>query len=481
MLPECRLQEHLYPVPKFEIEKDNVENFVEELVKYHEQFHDCFVRSETRGSFFDYMTGQFSHLERKSIEPIAVNVKGTGSVRSMQRAVSDAVWHEDKMLHKHQEMVCKEMGNQEGAVIFDESGVVKKGKESAGVGRQYCGCVGKVENSQVGVFMGYTSPAGYCLLDKRLFIPEKWFEDDYEERRDKCGIPEDITFKSKPQLAVEMFRDVVERNALPFKYVLADTLYGNSPEFIDAIDSCVGKIYMVSVPYNIPFWLRPPVVRQETYQYNGEIRSKSVLAENTKAPLSALDFAKNLNNSFWYRRTVSEGTKGPVEYEFTKRSVTLAKDGLPWKNVWLIIRRTIGENPDYSFYISNAPVSTRLKTFVWLSGLRWAIEQCFEECKSELGMDHYEVRKYDGWNRHMLTTMLAHFFLWHIKIELKEDAPAITLPQIRLLLKAVLPMKNFSVKEMIDLVAWIQLKNHKAYLSHRKKKRGENNEEVLAA
>ena len=117
-----------------------------------------------------------------------------------------------------------------------------------------------------------------------------------------------------------------------------------------------------------------------------------------------------------------EGTKGPIEYEFTKRRIILSNNGLPQKTLWLIIRRTIEEKPVYNYYLSNAPTSSRLSLFVWLSGIRWAIEQCFEETKSELGMDHYEVRKYKGWHHHMLTSMLAHFFLWHLKIRLGKKS-----------------------------------------------------------
>src|SRR5215472_6605080 len=120
--------------------------------------------------------------------------------------------------------------------------------------------------------------------------------------------------------------------------------------------------------------------------------------------------------SSWYRRKVSEGTKGPMTYEFARQRVTLCKEGLPDRTVWLVIKRTLGAEPSYTSAISNAPASTPLRTFVWLSGLRWAVEQCFEEGKTELGMDHYEVRKYAGWHHHMLTTMLAHFFLWHLKL-----------------------------------------------------------------
>jgi hypothetical protein len=129
-------------------------------------------------------------------------------------------------------------------------------------------------------------------------------------------------------------------------------------------------------------------------------------------------------------------------------------------------------NHTYYYYISNAPSSTRLGTFVWLSGIRWAIEQCFEETKTELGMDHYEVRKYSGWNHHMLMCMLSHFFLWHLIIKLgKKKAPAITLSQLRILLEVVLPLRTFSTEDAIKLVRWIQIKNHAAYLSHRNKKR----------
>ena len=132
--------------------------------------------------------------------------------------------------------------------------------------------------------------------------------------------------------------------------------------------------------------------------------------------------AKNINNYFWYRREISEGIKRPIVYEFTRRRVILAALGLPQKEVCLLIRRTVDGPENYSYFISNAPTSTNLKTLVWLSGMRWAIEQCFEETKTELGMAHYEVRKYMGWHHHILTCMLAHFFLWHLKIRMGKKS-----------------------------------------------------------
>ena len=421
MLPEIRNQEFLFDVPKFNIEKGDVEDFIHELKGFHEVFSECFHRSESRDHLFKYMVGQFSELERKSIEPIALNVED-GNVRPMQRFISDAEWDDDKILNKYHNIVNEDMGTANGVLIFDESGFIKKGNDSIGVSRQYCGSIGKVENCQVGVFTAYASPYGYSLLDKRLFIPQKWFSDEYRIRRKKCNLPEDIEFKTKPQLAVDMFTNIVEEGIVPFKYVVADSLYGTSQEFIKAVESCVGVIYFVEVPADTRCWLKQPITREKEYKYKGEIRSRTVLEKTEKKPITVSTLATNLNDYFWYRRKVSEGTKGPIEYEFTKRRIILSNNGLPQKTVCLIIRRTIEDQPVYKYYLSNAPTSDRLSLFVWLSGIRWSIEQCFEETKSELGMDHYEVRKYRGWHHHILTCILAHFFLWHLKIRLGKKS-----------------------------------------------------------
>lgn len=420
MLPRCRTEGDPYAVPRLDLSTEDLGDFMNELRGFHEQFRDCFSRSEPRENFFRYMVGQFCELERKSIEPIALAVEHA-DVRCLQRFVSEVWWDEEKMLAKHRSMVSEDMGDAGGVLIFDETSFPKKGEDSVGVARQYCGALGKVDNCQVGVFMGYASPHGYALLNKRLFIPEKWFTEAYADRRKKCELPAGVRFKTKPQLAVEMFEDLRQQEAVPFKYVAADTVYGTSPEFIEAVEGCTGVTYLVEVPSDTLCWLRHPVMTKRQYRYRGEIRIKDIL-DGAKKPISVEAFAKNLNDFYWYRRKVSEGTKGPIEYEFTKRRVVLSKEGLVDKTAWLVVKRALGDDLKYSYYISNAPVSTRLKTFVWLSGIRWAIEQCFEETKTELGMDHYEVRKYAGWNHHILTCMLGHFFLWHLKIRLGKKS-----------------------------------------------------------
>ena len=423
MLPACRTAGEGFAIPAFDLVPSDVEGFMEELWAFQSTFHDCFARSEPRAHFFDYMVGQFSKLERKSIEPMALQVEG-GTIRGLQRFISDVHWDEEQMRWNYHQLVADELGDPEGVLMFDETGFVKKGADSVGVARQYCGPLGKVENCQVGVFAGYASRQGYALVDKRLFLPEAWWTDAYATRRTKCHVPDTLTFQSKPQLAAAMLHNIVREGLLPFKYVVADCLYGNSPDFLDAVDACVGVTTFVAVPSETRCWLQRPQTQDRTYTYKGDVHAKRVVVA-PNAPSSVAALAASLPASRWYQRTVSEGTKGPIVYAFARQRVTLCKEGLPDRTVWLVIKRTVGPNPVYSYYISNAPASTPWRTFVWLSGVRWAIEQCFEEGKTELGMAHYEVRKYPGWHHHMLTTMLAHFFLWHLKLRLgkKSSSP----------------------------------------------------------
>jgi SRSO17 transposase len=415
MLPACRTEGEPFAIPQFALTRSDIDTFMEELHGFHTAFRDCFARQEPREQFFNYMVGQFSTSERKSIEPMALRVEG-GNVRAMQRLVSDALWDEDAMLQTYHRLLQEEMGEPDGVLIVDETGFPKKGADSAGVARQYCGSLGKVENSQVGVFTAYASRQGYALVDKRLFLPEVWFTDAYQARRTKCKVPDEVAWQSKPQLAAAMVQALHHAGGLPFKYIVADCLYGNSPDFWAACEACVGTVAFVATPADTRGWPQPLATTTHTYTYKGEQRTKRVAVTPAKAPCTVAALAQTIHPTFWSQRTVSEGTKGPITYEFTRKRIVLCKDGQPAMAVWLLIKRTRGADPQYWYYLSNAPMSAPLRLFVWLSGVRWAIEQCFEETKTELGMDHYEVRKYTGWHHHMLTCMLAHFFLWHLQL-----------------------------------------------------------------
>jgi SRSO17 transposase len=469
MLPAYRTAGEPFAIPQFALTRSDLDTFMDELRGFHTAFRGCFARQEPRDQFFNYMVGQFSPLERKSIEPMALQVEG-GKVRAMQRLVSDALWDEEVMLETYHRLLQDEMGAPDGVLIIDETGFAKKGQDSVGVARQYCGSLGKVENCQVGVFAAYASRQGYALVDKRLFLPEPWFTDAYQARRTKGKMPDEVAWQSKPQLAAAMVQNLYRAGVLPFKYIVADCLYGNSPDFWEACAACIGTVAFVATPADTRCWLQPLATTTHTYTYKGEQRTKRIAAAPATAPCTVAALAQAIPATFWYRRTVSEGTKGPITYEFARKRIMLCKEGQPTTAVWLLIKRTLGAHPRYWYYLSTAPMSAPLRLFVWLSGVRWAIEQCFEETKTELGMDHYEVRKYPGWHHHMLTCMLAHFFLWHLQLRLEKKAPALTVSQVRRLLEVVLPLKVFQADEVLRYVAGMQQRHHRAYLSHRKRR-----------
>jgi SRSO17 transposase len=203
MLPACRTADDEFALPTFDLTPRDVAEFIDELQEFQGLFHDCFPRSEPRAHFFDDMVGQCSPLERKSIEPMALRVSG-GSGRGLQRFLSEVPWDEEHMRWTYPQLVADALGAPEGVLMFDETGFGKKGTDSVGVARQYCGTLGKVEHCQVRVCAGYASRKGYALVAKSLFLPEAWFTDAYAARRTKCQVPPALTWQSKPQFAAAM-------------------------------------------------------------------------------------------------------------------------------------------------------------------------------------------------------------------------------------------------------------------------------------
>jgi SRSO17 transposase len=223
MLPACRTGGEGFAIPTFALVPSDVEGFMEELWAFQSIFHAGFARSEPRAHFFDDMVGQCSKLERKSIEPMALQGEG-GTIRGLQRCVRDVLWDEAQRRWNYPQLVAEEMGEPDGVLMFDESGFVKKGNGSVGVARQYCGTLGKVEHGQGGGFAAYASRQGYALVDKRLFLPDAWLTAAYAAQRTKGHLPNELCFQSKPQLAATMLQALAHEGLLPFKYVVADCL-----------------------------------------------------------------------------------------------------------------------------------------------------------------------------------------------------------------------------------------------------------------
>lgn len=415
MVTTVQADEHLYPIPKFDLDKEDIQNFSKQLKGFHEQFLDCFQRSESREHFYNYMAGQFSQLKRKSIEPIALAMQD-GNVRAMQRFVSDTKWYENNIISKYRSLVDEDLGSSNGVLIVDEVGFPKKGRDSAGVARQPCPPDKNLVSCQVGVFAAYASEHGYALVDKRLFMPEQWFSSDYQELRLKCMLPEDLVFKTRPLLAADMIRAIAAEKKLPFKYVVAGSVSETGPEFIKTVEALPDITYLIPVSRDTQCRLKKPVSIAELSPWNRKTLPQPLADEVENKSLAMGDLAESINDYFWYRISIHEGARGPAVYEFTRCQVMVSFGELPRKTMWLLVQRTLGKNPKYRFFLANTSTGARFKTLVWLSGMPWAIEQCIAEGNANLGMSHYEMRKFKGWHHHILTCMLAHFFLWHLKI-----------------------------------------------------------------
>lgn len=450
----------LKPQPsELELNPKQIADFEKQLISYHSIYSPLFYRKEQRDWSLKYMQGLYLNLPRKSIEPIALNVEG-GNVRQMQHFIGFGKWDDDPFIEEHQSLVAKELGSDDGVLIVDESDFPKKGDESVGVARQYCGVLGKIANCQAGVFVGYASEKGHALLDRKLYMPEKWFADEFEEKRKKCGVPDDLNFKKKTELAWEMLEPIIDNQTLPFSYILFDDDYGKAPWLLDKIDA-KNKYYFADVPKSTQIFVRRNLL-------NGKELNLTSETELETEPRTLEKIMELLEQSLWFTATVKEGTKGPIMAEFVCFRAFAVREKSVGPEIWVIIRRTLDEKAKCKFFLSNAPADTPKKTFVHLSGMRWPIETIFEEGKGEIGMDHYETRSWTGWHHHMTLCMLAHYFLVRLKNNLKEDAPALTLPQTRLLLKAILPQKEFNVASALELVAYYQKRNYAAWLSHRK-------------
>jgi len=383
-----------------QIEGEVVGQLADELVVFHEFFRDCFKRSEQRLLSQCYLNGLLSDIPHKTCEKIALTFLGPEAVRCQQNFLSRYLWDDERMLQRHQRLLSEAIGEEDGMLNVDSSEIAKKGTESVGVTRQYCGSLGKVENCQSGVFAGYSSRIGYGLVGRRLFVPEVWFTDAYAERRNKCRIPEDLQFQSKIRIALNLLEEQIRSGLLGTRWIGCDSFFGTSKWFRDTVAGW-GKLYLAEIRSNILVWpAGDPAEKQQA-----QMVSQIAKSESTK----------------WDRVILAEGSKGPIVADVSVQRVRENDEkGRAGKEMWLIIRRFDGGKVKY--YLSNAPKDISHEELKRALLMRWPIEQCFEDGKRYLGMDHYEHRTWHSWHRHMLYVFLAQLFLLRMRLALKKNS-----------------------------------------------------------
>ena len=402
--------------PGMKLTEKDIELIAEELVQFHEQFHGCFGRKEHHRLGLAYISGLLSNKEAKSVEPIALEFLDKNSVRPLQQFMKTHRWDHEAMERSHQTFLSQSISSSEGMVTVDSSEFAKKGKESVGVARQYCGSLGKVDNCQSGVFVGYSSEKGYGLLTSRLYMPKSWFTKEQEERRKYNLVPEDIVFQTKPQIAADLIDKIDKTNLFPAKWVGCDATFGSDWEFLEALPN--GKYYFAGIRSNAQVFLHKPTMSLPPYRGHGR---KPVKARIVKGKAITVGNIAKSKRCAWSKVVLAEGAKGPIVADVACLRVYPFCNGLSKDySVWLFLRRNADGQIKYAF--SNAPKDTPLSELCKAATMRWPIEQCFQDGKSQVGMDQYEHRSWPAWHRHMIYVFLALHFLLRLRIRFKKNS-----------------------------------------------------------
>jgi len=347
-------------------------------------------RRELRDTAAAFLDGVLSGIERKTGWLMAEQAGDARPFR-MQALLGRSRWDAERLRDEVRAYVAGALGDRDGVLIVDETGFLKKGVHSAGVARQYSGTAGRIENCQIGVFLAYASRYGQALVDRRLYLPESWTKDP--ARCAKAEIPETAAFATKPAIAREMIAAALDAG-MPCAYVLGDAVYGADSALRRLLEAR-GQAYVLAV-------------RGAHFMRRGLAAS------------SAAELAADLAAGDWACHAAGEGAKGPRLYDWARLARGApSDDGFQH---WLLVRRSRAKSAERAYFLAYAPAETPLAELAAAAGLRWAVEECFERAKDDLGLDHCEARSWHGWHRHMTLCMAALAFLAKLSADLRRSA-----------------------------------------------------------
>jgi SRSO17 transposase len=359
-----------------------VEQWAAQFEQLCERIGPRFARPEVRRRVVGFLRGLLGDVERKNGWQLAEHA-GETSPDGIQRLLTTARWDADAVRDDVRAYVIEHLGDPGGVLVVDETGFLKKGTRSAGVQRQYSGTAGRIENCQVGVFLAYASPKGRALLDRELYLPAEWAADS--GRRAQAHVGAEVQFHTKPQLAQRMLQRAADAR-VPARWVTADEVYGGDARLRAWLEQ-QDLAYVLAVKATQPLW---------------------AATEHGPAEVAARELVERLPVRAWRRLSAGDGAKGPRTYDWARLALT--RPGWPGRGFWLLARRRLSDG-ELAYYACFGPAGTTLHELVRVAGIRWAVEESFQTAKGEVGLDHYQVRRYDAWYRHVSLVMVAHAFL----------------------------------------------------------------------
>lgn len=378
-----------------------------ELDRFLDRFAPLFGVEQNQTHARCFVQGLLHQGERRNTENIA-QAMDRGNVRNLQAFITTGAWYDAVVLREMRQAVLEVLADDDAVCNCDETGFPKKGSKSVGVKRQYSGTLGRTDNCQVGVLANYCSVKGHTFLDRRLFLPQEWADDP--ARREAAGVPAEVIFRTKPELAVEML-SVAVAEGVPFRWVGGDSVYGDSPTFVQGVRQ-LNKWYVVDTSSDARVWTEEPQIipaEQRTKAKRGGRPCTQPLIVGEARRVD--EVIAGLPSKAWQRVTVAEGSQGPRVYEYAEVWVWFSEEGLPGPKERLLVRRSISQEPEWKYHRSNAPREVGLEKLATVRATRWTIEEDIQSGKGECGLDEYETRGWVGWHHHTALSLLALAFL----------------------------------------------------------------------
>jgi len=363
----------------------NRHEYTNEFNKLMLRFANIFPSEPGYQKMQKYLGGLLGNAERKNGWQVAEYI-GDFTPYSIQQFLYRGRFKADGLRDELRNYVSENLGEEDGVLVIDETGFLKQGKHSCGVKRQYSGTAGKVENCQIGTFLTYAGSRGHAIIDRRLYLPKEWTDD--QERCENAGVPNDVKFETKPESALKMIKDATLAG-VPYNWVTGDSVYGDDGRIRVWLEQ-EGKCYVMCVSGKAYVWIGCEQI-------------------------SISDILKNLPEEGWVQESCGDGTKGERLYDWLSVSVNPGTiDGFERS---ILIRRSLSSPDELRAFVCFAPTDTPKQKLAEIAGCRWEIETSFKECKSQVGLDQYEVRSYDGWYKHITLACIALAFLTILSVK----------------------------------------------------------------